>query len=342
MLSISGMLAQTSPEFSVNRNYLSIKRDFDESADLRVFKGQITEAEVSSATILLGKVVKEKTSIRFIPLVPFGWNQEYTVAYNNIMDHFVINFPDSYEYLKIEAVYPSGRWVPTNILKWYIKFSRPINETNLYDHIQFTRSPGDTITKAILPLENALVNDHGTLLTLWIEPGRQKRDLIPNKQLGPVFENGKFYGLAILKDLKDNNGVPMQQDFTHIFQTVPPDRKKLDLNSWEVLPPENDRDDLVILFHESMDYGSTMNGLTIINAEKKEITGDWQLIDNESISLFTPKNPWSKGNYKVLLDATIEDLAGNNLNKLFDSKVNDTIPSSRYSSSYFALGFSIE
>ncbi len=342
MFSFSEMLAQTSPELIVDRNYLSIKRDFDESANLRVFKGQITETELSSATMLLGKVVKEETSIRFIPLVPFGWNQEYTVVYNNIMDHFVIDLPDSYEHLSIETVYPSGRWVPTNILKWYIKFSSPINETNVYHHIEFIHSLGDTISKVILPLENALISDDGKLLTLWVEPGRQKRDLIPNKQLGPVFEKDKRYGLIIPKDLKDNNGVPMQEDFAHIFQTTPPDRQKPDTNSWKVLPPENDTDDLVILFHESMDYGSTMNGLTVINAEKKVITGDWQLIDNESISLFTPKKPWSKGNYKVLLDVTIEDLAGNNLNRLFDSKVNDTIPSSRYSSSYFALSFSIK
>ena len=35
-----------------------------------------------------------------------------------------------------------------------------------------------------LDLQPELWNAEGTVLTLWLDPGRIKRDLIPNKELG--------------------------------------------------------------------------------------------------------------------------------------------------------------
>jgi len=32
-------------------------------------------------------------------------------------------------------------------------------------------------------------------------------------------------------------------------------------------------------------------------------------------------NNWNKGNYKLLIEAKLEDLAGNNLNRLFDTDI---------------------
>ena len=40
--------------------------------------------------------------------------------------------------------------------------------------------------------------------------------------------------------------------------------------------------------------------------------------DQERRWAFTPNDPWRRGAYKVLIETTIEDLAGNNIGKPFE------------------------
>ncbi len=317
---ILGMFSQTTPKFTFNKTHLTIKDEFNLSNNLKVYRGQIPQEELDPMHPILGTIQIDKAELRFTPLVPFGWNQEYTLIYKNTIEYFILEIPEVYDYLKVKAIYPSAKSLPSNLLKWYVQFSHPINEVHVYDYIRFINSQGDTLSRTILSLENALVSEDGKLLTVWIEPGRQKRDLIPNKQLGPVFEKDAMYQLIVQKDIKDRQGVSMQKDFTHSFQITNADRIQPNISSFKILPPEHNNN-LVIYFEEPMDYGSTINNFKIINSEKKEIHGEWQLTNNESTLIFTPKYSWKKGVYQVLIDSSLEDLAGNNLNRLFDSEV---------------------
>jgi hypothetical protein len=114
----------------------------------------------------------------------------------------------------------------------------------------------------------------------------------------------------------------MQQDFIHSFQVTTADRVKPDINSWKIqFPKVNSRSSLMISCYESLDYGSTLNSVTIITAKGEKIDGNWQFTDHESTLFFTPLHPWEKGNYKILFDTSLEDLAGNNLDRLFDSEI---------------------
>ncbi|TSE11414.1 Ig-like domain-containing protein [Aquimarina algiphila] len=317
---VLGMFSQTSPRFSFGKTRLTITDEFNLSNNLKVYRGQISEEELDRTHPILGTIQIDELELHFTPLVPFGWNQEYTFIYNNTIEYFTLEIPEAYNYLAVEAIYPSAKSLPSNLLKWYVQFSHPVNEVHVYDYIRFINNQGDTLSRTTLSLENALISEDGKLLTVWIEPGRQKRDLIPNKQLGPVFENDAMYQLIVLKNIKDRQGVSMQKDFTHLFKITYADRIQPSMGSFKILPPENN-DDLVIFLGESMDYGSTLNSMKIINAEKQEIYGEWQLTNNESTLIFTPKHPWKKGQYQVLIDSRLEDLAGNNLNRLFDSGV---------------------
>ncbi|WP_152538526.1 Ig-like domain-containing protein [Aquimarina macrocephali] len=320
--SILEMYAQKSPEFTFNKEFITIKKDAKTSGNLYVYRGEIPKEELSNVNPILGKLIQEKTVLRFIPLIPFGWNQKYTLVYRDAIEYFELDTPEEYKHLSVKSIYPSAKILPSNLLKWYIQFSHPISETYVYDHIRFINATGDTISNATLSLENALISDNGKLLTVWIEPGRQKRDLIPNTLLGPVFENGKTYKLVVLKKLKDANGISMQQDFIHSFRVTIADRVKPDIKSWKIqFPKVNSKSRLLISCYESLDYGSTLNSVTIINAKEEKIDGNWQYTDHESTLSFTPLHPWKKGNYKILFDTHIEDLAGNNLDRLFDSEI---------------------
>ncbi|WP_074406270.1 MULTISPECIES: Ig-like domain-containing protein [Aquimarina] len=317
--------SQTSSEFTFNKEYVTVKKEVKTSGNFHIYRGEVPKDELSNVNQVLGKLIDEKTALRFTPLTPFGWGQKYTLVYGDTIEYFALDIPEEYKYLSVTSIYPSAKTLPSNLLKWYIQFSHPINETHIYDHIRFINAIGDTLPRAALSLENALISDHGKLLTIWIEPGRQKRDLIPNRQLGSVFKNKNTYKLVVLKKLKDTNGISMKGNFTHSFQVTIADRIKPDVNSWKIQSPKvNSKSRLLILCHESLDYGSIQNSVTVINAKEEKIDGNWQYTDHESILSFTPSNPWEKGNYKILFDAHIEDLAGNNLDRLFDSEITDT------------------
>ena len=49
-----------------------------------------------------------------------------------------------------------------------------------------------------------------------------------------------------------------------------------------------------------------------------EVVGKNVISDNQEEYLFAPTKPWSVGVYQILIEARLEDLAGKNLNRVFD------------------------
>jgi hypothetical protein len=45
----------------------------------------------------------------------------------------------------------------------------------------------------------------------------------------------------------------------------------------------------------------------------------------ESVWRFTPQQPWTAGAYRLLVDADLEDIAGNRINQPFDIDVFETV-----------------
>jgi len=314
-----------SQDIDFRKTQINIPIQAVSTENILVFKGAITEDNLLSSSPILGKTIKKEDTIQFIPVVPFDWNQKYTVIHEDRIEYYMIPIPKDYESIFVKNIYPSASAVPKNILKWYIQFSRPVNVVNLYDHLKFVSTAGDTLPRAILPLVNTLISRDGTLVTIWITPGRQKRGLIPNKQLGPVFNENEKYHLLISKKIKDRNGVPMNIAVKHTFTTKNEDRISPSTDTWNIeIPTINTISNLIIHSNESFDYGSSKQAIKIISPNNIEIIGNWQLLEQETVLSFTPKKTWQKGRYQIVCNPLLEDLAGNNLDKLFDAYV-DTI-----------------
>ena len=60
--------------------------------------------------------------------------------------------------------------------------------------------------------------------------------------------------------------------------------------------------------------------ITVIDASGEPIPGSVVLSAYESVWSYQPHSPWQSGRYEVVVHATLEDLAGNRLDRLFDEK----------------------
>ena len=55
------------------------------------------------------------------------------------------------------------------------------------------------------------------------------------------------------------------------------------------------------------------------------VAGAMATEERESVWRFTPQQPWVAGAYRLLVDADLEDIAGNRINQPFDIDVFDKV-----------------
>ncbi|WP_339334337.1 MULTISPECIES: hypothetical protein [unclassified Croceitalea] len=333
--------SQDPPSFVFKKNNIKcIDSAFDESEFL-VFNGEITLQEAKSSAPIIGQLYRDGEIHYFEPIVPFAYEKKYSLAYKDSIVYFKIETPKDYQFLSVNAIYPRATELPANILKFHVQFSRPINLANVYDHIYFISSRGIIVDRAILPLENVLISADGTLLTLWIEPGRQKRGLSPNEELGQVFSPGESYTLVVSNRLKDQNGINMQNPFSHQFRVMKPDREKPKIASWEITAPlANTTSDLVINTGKALDFMSATQKVTVYDSQENLVYGQWDLTNGDQQLIFKPNKKWVKGTFSLLFDERLDDLAGNNLLQVFDNEISTKSEQANYEE--FKLSFVVK
>ncbi len=316
-------LFSQSPKFSFSKTAIEVVSD-DSQNVIKVYKGAFKNSqEINNKKSIIGNINRQGDRLFFSPLLPFQVETSYTIVFNNTFYEFSIPLESNYKILSVQNLYPNSSELPSNLLKWYVEFSKPVNPTNIYDHISLIDNRTQKkVDRALLPLETPLLSNDGKLLTLWIEPGRQKRDLGPNKRLGKVLEIGESYTLKIDGNLKDAKGIPMKSDFRFSFKVSEADRTQPNINNWKFdLPKPNTENALIIHLNDNLDYGSLTHNLKIYDDENKHVEGVFTIDSNNKKVMFTPFNQWKSKSYVLKCNKLIEDVAGNNLERLFDRNV---------------------
>jgi hypothetical protein len=77
-------------------------------------------------------------------------------------------------------------------------------------------------------------------------------------------------------------------------------------------------DPLIIQLHESLDRILLSEAVRINSKKGVVISGTIEPGSEETVFEFKPDSPWVKGTYIIECEERLEDLAGNNLNRLFD------------------------
>ena len=226
----------------------------------------------------------------------------------------------------VSRIYPSVDVLPENLLKFYVHFSAPMSGGRIYEHIHLLNEAGKTVELPFLEIDEELWNPAMTRLTLFIDPGRIKRGVQPLEEIGPALEEGKRFTLIIDRDWQDGDGLPLKESFQKMFHVGPPARDPLDAVKWKISPPKSGTlDALVIRFPAPLDHALALRMIRVARGPGEAIDGTASLEDDERRWKFTPARPWQRGPHQLLVQTTIEDLAGNNVGKSFEVDLFDNV-----------------
>jgi hypothetical protein len=269
---------------------------------------------------MLGRYIIEKDHVEFIPLIPLTTDIRYEVRLKGeSISQIEIERIVSMGYPDVLDVYPTTDTVPENLLKLYIEFSKPMQEGKALEYIKLVKN-GDTLPDSFLELQPELWNKESTILTVWFDPGRIKRDLQPNLAKGPPLTKGMKYEIVIKAGWPDKEGAGLEYPHIKAIYTTVRDSLSPDPSKWaiEVPKPESDQPVEVVL-HEPLDYLLLKNALHVTDSKGADVQGTIAVKNKEKSIEFTPSSPWKAGNYILEVESRLGDLAGNNLNRPFDN-----------------------
>jgi hypothetical protein len=226
--------------------------------------------------------------------------------------------PSSKVVPEVVAVYPSTNILPENQLKFHIAFNTPMTHGDVYNFVKILDSKGTEVEKAFLIVDQEFWDPEMKVVTLLLDPGRIKRGLKANVQMGAPLKAQEHYQLIINAGWKNIDGVLTASNFTKQFRCVEADRKQVDINTWKISNPTVATDELIIDCNENLNYILTSDGIRITDENNHPVEGDIILGASESVIIFRPKARWSNGTYTLTVNPLLEDLAGNNLKRLFD------------------------
>jgi hypothetical protein len=284
---------------------------------------------------MLGTYTVKNGVVRFTPRVPFepGLTYRAVLTGGQVSLEFTMpKLPSSVT--TVEHVYPSGDRLPENLLKFYIHFSAPMRQGEAYAHIKLLDDAGKAVPAPFLELAEELWDREGKRFTLFFDPGRIKRGLVPHEELGLALAESKTYTLVIDRDWTDAAGNLLGDSFRKSFHVVAPESKRVDVGDWKIEAPKaGTSQPLVVRFPRALDHALLLRLLEVVDERGRPVSGAAKTADAEQTWQFSPTSPWRGGAYELVIDTTLEDLAGNSVAKPFEvdmvhqSREKQTLPS---------------
>jgi hypothetical protein len=269
---------------------------------------------------MLGDYTIAGDTIRFTPMFPLDPGRQYHVTFTPANLKATVGLPasDAQPSTVVAHVYPSTDVVPENQLRLYIHFSAPMGLRGGLDYVSLLDERGEKVVDPFLPLDTEFWNSDRTRYTVFFDPGRQKRGITPNQQMGRSLEPGKRYALVVDREWRDANGLPLKASFRREFTVGLADERPLDVKAWRVTPPASGtRDPLVVSFPEALDHGLLLRALGVWQ-DGKALEGEVAIEERETRWRFTPRDAWRAGEYQLMAFGMLEDLAGNRIGRAFE------------------------
>ena len=298
---------------------------------------------------VVGSYAIKDRVIRFTPMFPFDRGRNYTVAFDPggvvSADAWsrpaplvaIVGLPalEAAPSTVVERVFPSGDRLPENQLKLYVYFSAPMSREDGLEYIHLVDAEGQEVEAPFLPLGTQFWDRDLLRYTVFFDPGRVKRGIRPNEELGRALTAGGTYTIAIDQAWPDGNGNSLERAFQKTFTVAEADMAPVDPMAWTVtVPPAGTREPVVADFGEPLDYGLLGRVLAIEDATDATIAGEIAITNQETQWVFTPAATWQPGRYALVALGILEDLAGNRIGAPFEIDVFERIDAPDEQESY--------
>lgn len=219
---------------------------------------------------------------------------------------------------RVTEVYPPDTLFE-NHLRIYIHFSAPMSNRRAEEYIRLLDDRGAEVEGAFLPLDVNLWNADRTRYTQLFDPGRVKRGILPNTEMGRPLERGKTYTLVVDREWRDAEGRPLAESFRHDFRVVPEVLDAILPASWRLaVPRAATREPLIVTFPRPLDHALAQRMLLVTSVDGRTVEGAVAVDAATTRWTFTPNESWSAGEYRLRALSELEDPAGNRIGRAFD------------------------
>jgi hypothetical protein len=283
----------------------------------------------ANAAPIAGKHVVDGDSLHFTPLFPLDPGRQYQARYEGaeflsgestqLVEAFVaLPAAAAAEPVYVTGIFPSSDRVPENQLASTSTSPVRMGRRGGLEHVSLLDDRGKTVVDPFLPADGELWNADRTRYTVFFDPGRQKRGILPDREMGLSLAAGHMYTLLIDREWVDGHGNPLRESYRKSFLVSASDLAPLDPKAWKISPPhEGTRDPVSVTFPEPLDHGLLMRAVGI-RRNDAPVVGDVRVDSNETRWNMTPNEPWRSGDYALIALGVLEDLAGNRIGRPFE------------------------
>ncbi|MFN7925943.1 MAG: hypothetical protein U0Q16_37945 [Bryobacteraceae bacterium] len=300
----------------------------------------------AGAPPLAGAFAMEGSTLVFTPKYPLQPGLSYRATFKLVNEvgaaTLVVPKPKVVSTTVVERIFPSTAELPENQLKFYLHFSAPMSKGEAFKRLHLLEDGAGEVKLPFLEIDEELWDKEFRRLTVLFDPGRVKRGLVPNQEVGPPLKAGKKYTLVIDADWKDAKGVPLKQGARKMFAAVPAERSPIDPKVWKLSSPKaGSMEPLVADFPRPYDAALLQRFIDVTSANGALVKGKVMLEQDETRWIFTPAAPWVAGKHALEIISTLEDLAGNKIGRAFDVDKFDQVQQ-RSVSDVYSLPFEVK
>jgi hypothetical protein len=297
----------------------------------RVTVAQGPSPESDSLPNVSGRYLLSGDELQFIPHFPFERGLKYRASFDvrplgapppaePLMLEFVTPAEENPPALTtVTGIFPSSNFLPENLLRFYVCFSNGMQRGRALKDITLLDSHGLPVADALYRPPVELWDKTMRHLTVLLDPGRLKRWVGPNRELGPPLKAGEQYTLEVGSGMINVYGRPLRRPFRKHFRVGDPVRKHISLDHWRILPPvTGSQEALVLTFPDPLDWALLFQTITIRFSEGGVMHGQIAVDQCERRWSFTPHSPWMPGVYQIRVGCSLEDVCGNSITAAFD------------------------
>ncbi len=300
---------------------------------------RVSVDERADAVPVIGRVTVTSSALDFTPRFPFDPGRAYHASFDPsqmpspragpvVRQTLSIAAPTRTPTTTVVRVLPTSTMLPENLLRVYLEFSAPMSRDHGRDFLKLVDEHGHEVKDAFLALDVDFWSPDGRRYTVFFDPGRVKRGILPNDLYGRALVAGHRYTIVVGPAWRDANGLPLASAFSHPFTVGPADMAPLRLEDWRLgAPAAGTRDPLVVTFPKPLDHGLLQRALAVSRGTKT-LDGETTIGAGETEWRFTPATPWPAGQFDLVVLSILEDPMGNKIGQPFDVDTFDRVDKS--------------